>query len=375
VTSTVIQIYGRFDGYWSHSAVSRGIVKGLLANGVRNMRLHNVQQAYGDGADAAFTDLPDNAVQGYNTHAPIGFYIGGYPPMAEQWLIDHSVRGALFIAESETLPSNWGHVVNACDRIFVPSHWTKMAYQSIGMSNGKISILPHGVDEAFGVTIPIAKLSSPLRILHVAGAASFLDRKGTPQLIKAFRSVFKRGEATLTLRTPYFDEAPIRGYLGHHHDDIVLDPRLACPPAEMAQLIAQHHVVMQPSRAEAFGMIPCEARALGVPVALTACSGHAEHANEHDLFIRSGKVAPIIVNGIPQGGRAPSVSVGSIAKALSVLPTRLPAMREAAVKQAAAGYGERWSWKQKTRLLADWLQYQQRKLKRTGRVGRDLNEL
>jgi glycosyltransferase involved in cell wall biosynthesis len=375
----VIQLYGRFDGWWSHSVVSRGIVAGLLANGVRGIRIWNVAGRF--DAPAQYEDLDRRAVVGYDAEAPIGFYVGGYAPMATQWLSGHAVRGALLIAESETLPADWGQSAGALTRLFVPSHWCKAAFEGVHVPNGRISVLPHGVDPAFGVRRvvepPDPDATQPVRLLHVAGAASFLDRKGTPQLLEAFTRVALSPGAppmTLTLRTPMDDGLPIHRLLeklspAAARELIYLDGTPAEPPHAMAQLICRHHAVIQPSRAEAFGLIPCEARALGVPVVLTACAGHAEHFESDDGLVKSFESIPIVVNGIPIGGRAPKVSVDAVVRALRVLPAKLPAMTKAARERAAAGYAKHNSWEQRTKLLADWLTYQQRRVRRAGRGG------
>ena len=46
---------------------------------------------------------------------------------------------------------------------------------------------------------------------------------------------------------------------------------------DMASYLGGFDLVCQPSRAEGFGLVPLEARACGVPVAATLCTGHADH--------------------------------------------------------------------------------------------------
>lgn len=375
----MIQLYGRFDGWWSHSVVSRGIVSGLLENGLRGLRIYNVAGDY--SAPAQYEHVHNNAVVGYNAEAPIGFYVGGYAPMSVQWLEGHPVRGALLIAESEALPADWGSKANALTRLFVPSHWVKQAFKDVRVPNGRISVLPHGVDPDF-LSAPVKRPppAPPYRLLHVAGAASFLDRKGTPQLLEAFKRCVSSGfDARLTVRTPLDAGLPIHELVAKLppavRERVFLDGTPAEAPGQIARLIARHHVVIQPSRAEAFGLIPCEARALGVPVVLTACSGHAEHFEPGDGLIESTESGPIVVNGIPIGGKAPKVGAKAVAKALRVLPAQLPELTRAARERADAGYGRINDWKAATKLLADWLEYQQNRVRRAGRGGIQLGEI
>ena len=85
----MIQVYGRFDGWWSHAQVSRGIVEGLHTNGVR-LRVFNVaaaQQPWAvDPAQQNYEGLPDDIEIGCDPEARVGFYVGGYPPMMDPWL-------------------------------------------------------------------------------------------------------------------------------------------------------------------------------------------------------------------------------------------------------------------------------------------------
>jgi glycosyltransferase involved in cell wall biosynthesis len=119
--------------------------------------------------------------------------------------------------------------------------------------------------------------------------------------------------------------------------------------------------LVQPSRAEAFGICPVEARAAGTPVIMTNCTGHREHYTEDDVSVVHGKLAPITVNGIPNGA-APTVEPSAICAALEQAK-RLNDLLQKAAYQRADSYYYLWTWSVVTKDLAEVLG---RLLKRSG---------
>jgi len=360
----MIQVYGRFDGWWSHAQVSRGIVEGLHTNGVR-LRVFNVaaaQQPWAvDPAQQNYEGLPDDIEIGCDPEARVGFYVGGYPPMMDPWLDGHEVKVALFITESSTIPPEWGLMAQKCDLVIVPSAWVAAAYARAGVNKERLLVVQHGLHPIYRKPReprpPLFDgMGGQLRRLvlgHVCGALSFPERKGLPQLVEAFKRVFKPGEAKLVLRTAWSHEvaAAVGGPAaikdGWLEIDRTVEPTTAMSPQEMRRWLLGLDALVQPSRAEAFGMVPLEARALGVPVMLTAGTGHLEHLCPDDVSVPVGENGPIVVNGIPNG-TAPTLRVEDVVEGLQTLRERLrlPELLE------PGGYYEGWSWPTVTRELA-----------------------
>lgn len=335
-----IQVYGRFDGYWSHAQVSRGLVRGLHAHGVP-LRIWNVAAG---ALNTVYEDIPSDVEVGLDSGARLGFYVGGYPPMGVSWLIEHPVKIGMFITESSVIPNSWYGMARACQVVVVPSHWAADAYRGVGVK--RVLVVPHGLHPAYQVRAPASKESPYWRFLHVAGAADFLDRKGTMRLVEAFTKVFQDiPEAKLRLRLArdilLGDELPT---------GVEVQVTEAVAPEVFREVLVSYDAVVQPSRAEAFGLVPLEARALGIPVILTASSGHAEHAEAWDTLIPGRAEKPITVQGIP-GGRAPDVTVADIVKALERFWSQREMLAERA-REKARGYYERWSWEAVTKGLA-----------------------
>lgn len=364
----MIQVYGRFDGYWSHSQVSRGIVRGLVHHGVP-LRIFNV-------AARGYDDLDDlDPEVGHDGAAAVGFYIGGYPPMSQTWLSGHPHKAALFITESAAIPGSWIGIADACDFIAVPSRWAARAYKG---RRGSI-VVPHGLDPVYRTPsgrvrqrLAAREGASPGTLVygHMAGAASFLERKGTELLIEAFCEVFHPGEAQLVIRCP--KHANTVGLKKGTPDGLVhLDFGFGTvTPKIMRDWYEALDFLVQPSRAEAFGICPLEARALGVPVILSDCTGHRDHICAPDVAIFAGPIGRIAVNGI-QKGQAPTISKDAIVSALQTSRLGVKVLSREALRHAK-GYYTKWSWLAVTEELAHSLgQLLKRARKRLGAKGLD----
>jgi len=112
-------------------------------------------------------------------------------------------------------------------------------------------------------------------------------------------------------------------------------------------------LLCQPSRAEGFGLCPLEARASGVPVCATLCTGHGSHMENGDpgvVAIAHGPDAPIDDATHPNSV-APSVDPEEIGGALTECYQRWGALSRQA-RDAAPHVSARWSWAKQT---GDWL--------------------
>jgi glycosyltransferase involved in cell wall biosynthesis len=345
-----IVIYGQFSNYWSNSNVSRGLAQGLSEHGF-DVFVHDPSSHYvGLPKDVTPTTTPELV-------GDVAIFVG-YSALTDHRIFSHRVKIGAYIAESSILPSVWGFHAKRCDLVITPSRWTKNAYNQAGVDLDKILVVHHGLHHAFNRHLSLKTVKSNISFLHIAGARDFLGRKGTPELIRAFDDIFspmrefKSIHAKLTIRSP--DSMHIRSLL-----DNVKYPHLfefdvqyeAIHPVHMVELLDKFDVVIQPSRAEAFGMVPLEARAMGLPVILTRGHGHLEHICDADTLIDVGGETPITVNGIPNGS-APSVSVDSIKKAISSFIKNLSEKYSESM-QNAKGYYKKWSWKTVTENLKE----------------------
>ena len=347
----MIQVYGCFTGWWSHAQVSRGVVAGLHANGLQNLavkdttpssdkrdRPHGLEEAVTQNGHGIKVRV------GRDSRARIGIYIGGYPPFMGDCLARHNVKVGMFICESAVVPSYWATLANTCDLICVPSQWCFDAYARAGVLADKMMVVRHGLHPIYSLG---ARANRPprgkIKLLHITGARDFAERKGTAALVEAVRETFRPEDVSLRIRTP--DSHYIRGLcMDTPHIDLDADS-WPFPPASMFGALTQGwHALVAPSRGEAFGMLPLEARAVGLPVIATHCSGHAEHGHECDTVIPHGADESIRVNGIVNG-MAPAVTAEGIAHGLRKFIT-------SPLKMIGRDYAASWTWQHVTRALA-----------------------
>ena len=354
-----VRLHGQFSDWWSVAGVSRGLACGLAQNGIE-VYLHDVQRGFGPTLDVEGLWATEGVYLGHPPEdVDIGLFVG-YPPFSTPWLDAYKTKIGCFIAESSVIPDDWGVIARGCDLVVVPSDWVRRTYEkSGGVPSKRLLTVLHGLDPAFVPTSynwSLPPASKPLRFLHICGTRDFPDRKGTPQLIEAFdRACEAASHATLTVRTP---PSPVLEGLVFKHGggrielETTIEP---LPPAAMrAYLERGWAALVQPSRAEAFGLCCIEARAVGLPVICTHGTGHEEHGARSDVRISHGAEAPIVVNGIP-GGRAPTVTVDAIVHALKCFARGRGAFQTDAIELQQNGYYDRWSWSTVTRPLAAWL--------------------
>ena len=329
-----IQIYGQFDTYWSNAYVSRGVAAAFAAHGF-DVALYDRSATY----EGLWGPRGPHYVCGM-TDAPIGAFVG-YPIRALEYLANHERKVGFFIAESAVVPQAWAACANQCDLVIVPSTWTAHAYVASGLNPSKLVVAHHGLHPCYLQQVEaVLPLARP-RFLHIAGARDFIERKGTLQLIEAFGDA----EGHLVIRTPHAPALQAKVVELGLEDRVTFDFHdTALPPEQMKHLLGQGWAaVVQPSRAEAFGLVPVEARACGIPVIMTRCAGHTEHAEPTDVVVTHGPDEPLAVNGIPNGS-APTVSAAAIAAALRRFVEHRGQYTTLARKRASQGYARRWRW-------------------------------
>lgn len=313
-----VQLYGQFSGYLSHATVSRGMAYGLHANRcdveIWSTNRYGGYEGFRDSGDPWYPSFS----AGINEKADVGLWIGGYPHQIRPWLNDHAYKAALVITESSVIPDRWVSELRAVDLVIVPSVWCRNVFQQAGVSAEKLVVCSHGVHPAFieaGEHPPVPQ-GPPWRFLHVCGTPDYYERKGTRVLCEAFAKVFGgQTDYQLVLRMP---ECPAAYELQSIAPKLIqIDPTTpeGLPPAKMVEYLSQGWVaVAQPSRAEAFGLLPREAWTLGVRVIATRCTGH-DDLWAQDVWVQHGPDGWMASNHIPNG-LAPTVSVVAVESAL-----------------------------------------------------------
>jgi glycosyl transferase family 1 len=336
-----IQLYGQFSDYASIANVSRALACELRR---RNARAF----VYTVGQSGSYKEpyLPVGLENGART----GIYVG-YPESAPSFLQGHTFKVLVTVCETDHIPGTWVDACKEMDLIVVPSEWCRAAFENSGVKK-PIIVVRHGIWSSMLDLPDVRTVEDHLTFLHVSGAASFPARKGTSPLLLAFRRFLTEinGNARLILkmaRTGGLDRALSELEL---ESNVILDSSPSLTPPEMGLLLKCVDAVVQPSRAEGFGIVPLEAKCVGTPSILTNCTGHTEHfAVNTDVQIPNGRLSIIETQGNPIGS-APEVYINDIFDGL-VEFARSDAQHKERTRDWSSKNARNWLWNQQLKPL------------------------
>ena len=285
--------------------------------------------------------------------AEIGVMVGPYPLVRLMRHGFHKRRYLIVAPNSTWVPSSLVEIVESHAEAVGPSRWAAVILECY-LEQPWVSVWRHGVDQGFKPDPEAHELlereykKGVFRVLHLSSSA--LQRKGTWELLRGWKKFLLRTELEPRLAIGLDHSSPdmeeyaeehLRGtvnWLGHVGGDV----------AKMAELYQSFHVVCQPSRGEGFGMVPLEARACGIPICATSCTGHAEHVGLK-LFAPEMGVS-IIEHGRMDdiddgpGARAPAVASSEIRRALDRFELAWNDFHCRALGKAEA-VRQDWSWR------------------------------
>jgi glycosyltransferase involved in cell wall biosynthesis len=281
---------------------------------------------------------------------------------------DHKHRYVLLPPNSTWVPEDLlVHVAKHATHLLAPSPWAEEILRPYAQTHGlRTSLWLHGIDTfAFGPSESAAAemlnlyRSGSFMVLHLTSTDA--ERKGTRELVTGWVRAVRAGALgarpkLAVVGNPYERgnlRADVERLAADFPQTVVWGSRGGGLTAEDARRIYQvHHVVCQPSRGEGFGCVPLEARASGVPIVATNCTGHGAGHVDVDapgvIVVSSGELAPIDDG---PGARAPSVSPDAIADALIRAYIEWPSLMQDA-QRATWEVRAMWSWKAVTQ---DWL--------------------
>ncbi len=300
-----VQIYGQVHDYSSFPLITREVCKFLRKRAQLSFWPAN---AVFDKVDAPWAQVLDNSAQ-------IGVYIG-YPSAGLNWLINHPKKWIFTVCETDAIPTEWVEVLRRMDRIFVPSQFCKDVFDRYNV--GKVTVIRHGIGlAATSLDLNRVKSWQNYRALHVSGAASFPQRKGTPQLLVAWkRFVEQCPTAVLTLKMRTNPGIlKVIADLGLQNN-VEIDDSPTLSQYQMVDYIAGFDFVIQPSRGEGFGLCGLESKFAGVPIIITPVTGHEEYLTVGvDTLIRTGMNTQLVTQGNDMG-TAPEVRSADIFEAI-----------------------------------------------------------
>jgi glycosyltransferase involved in cell wall biosynthesis len=266
----------------------------------------------------------------------------------------------LHVGDVSEIPTEWRLIMKYEALVVVPSSWMEWVVRKAGITNVLVS--RHGVQREY-LDAPLAPMPppGPPKFLHFCSSGIFPERKSTPGVLQAFQRIIREGRvAQLTLVVSEL-RRPLKKLLGALDGEARARVLVRCmpyghTPDQLIALYSNHHALLCPSRSEGFGIQALEARALGIPVVQTLCTGMADHLGLDDDPRQRG-IVPVqhgeLVPAWGDFGLAPEVTDKAIYEGMIELIDTYDTIREAAASHADEMIS--WSWESQTRGLAEQL--------------------
>jgi len=218
--------------------------------------------------------------------ADIGIGIGPIERMVD---VVGQCRVGFMVWETTVVPDAKLRILSTLDEVWTPSEWGRVVLLQNGLSEDRVHVVPEGVDPFFFRSLRHVQDDArrPFRFLCVA---KWEVRKGIADLALAFAREFgpaERAELILHCFNPYLQGFDIRLAL----ERLKLPPHApirTSNPLPLPGLLALYNacdVLVQPTKAEGWGLPIIEALACGVPAIATNYSGHTAFLNDDNGYL------------------------------------------------------------------------------------------
>jgi glycosyltransferase involved in cell wall biosynthesis len=359
----IVDVIGHFGSRLSYATVSEQLVRGLAERQALG-RVTNLDDRITHSMPHGIVEAPDQ---------PRAIVIVADP---REYLVEMAVGGygrenvAIFCCpNTDAMSPERTAACRAVGRVYTPSEWCAgTIFKAVdGDAAVNIRVMPLGVDEPFATRwVERPARSAPLRLLHVTTDTWWPGRKGTEELLHAWkwlrenRRLSMWGELTVhclpQLYAAIYQELGDLGLL----DDvkIITSETRGTDPETLFDLFAEHDLLLAPSRSEGFGIMPLSALVSGTPVLTTNITGQHEYLGEHLLGVGVlGGWAPIVTAGhgplAGEDGSAPQLRADLLAYAIESAwqHSTYEHLRTSVQRNALVQAG--WSWAARRKAWAD----------------------
>ncbi len=352
---TLVRLYGRELTQSSQSVVTAGFKAAFEEAGI-------LAGVY--GVDTQHLAAEEDLELSSGVQAPHAVYTGPLDRLEEMFTWGkHEHYWVMLAPNSDRLPGSLVERLKKYQEDFgerfhlmTPSSWASDNVAKL-FHRTPVLTVPHGVSPEYR---PHPEISDDtrkrlergeFRVVHFSTSAQ--ARKGTFELIQAWMSLRaypdeRFDQALLLCVLDYPAKIALRERLADEgisiDSSVVMESRADLKPEHMARLLASASLVCQPSRGEAFGLVPLQALCVGAPVAATICTGHSEYLSRSTdglCPIDTGPLAPL--DDLP-GSVAPRLNPEDIRSALSLVRNSAFHELQTEALSIAAERGKKWSW-------------------------------
>ena len=313
-----------------------------------------LEQVEAGGADVIKRGIVDR--EGHVQRRSVGWF-HGYPQQLQQAVMRPGIHGrrvAGLQVDASPVPRDWRRLTRGLDLIYCPSSWCVDQLRPIVGPGTRTILVPHGIDppaSALPYELPERFTALCVSLGDHGGSHAWAHhlRKGVDVAVEAcwlagVNLVLKAG----TVAQSWLAES---GYSEHV---TVVDDWLH--PGQLSDLLRSVHVVLVPSRSEAFGLVAAEALAHGVPVIATDGTGMDDYLPHDERVVRIKGAIPVYdlpTFGLPTG-KVLDVHATAAARALNEAREGYEARRSLAESEARK-WTEVHSWENAAAQLVDWI--------------------
>lgn len=340
-----LTFYGHFTGHSSYPVVCHAIANWMVKRGI-DLRIVNLRENAPVQGYLALHQVPANPVMfsgsqyGNPTQRrPGAGFLFGFPSWYAHIPTHESFIG-YHVCDVRPIPTDWKVAINGRgEQVITASRWCSELFHQRGIS---AQVVRHGLDpEIFKPDLDQWNERTVLR--HFCSSPD-VDRKGTTEVLEASRALLNEldDDVLVKVSVPESVVEPIAekysGFFRGGQIEVITDE--PGDQQHMAKELQSVTAVVQPSRAEGFGMIPLESVACGTPVVLTDVTGHSEYVSDlkHAAFVvETDSYAPCC------GGSAPSINQDSLVAAMKCAVRYREEMKSSAFS-VSEEIRSNWSW-------------------------------
>jgi len=352
-----VTFYGHFTGHSSFPVVCKALARWLYdkeadidlcdlrrsalpACSELEKELKGIPRVTEEAQDAVISGMRKLAAEGSYTRAAAGgrSLLWAFPEWS--WALPRHEGGlwGYHVCDVDTVPDHWVVAINENETaVFTPSRWCKTVLKHCGVKR-RIDVVRHGIDAAVFKPLLRTYRNGPPTVRFFCSSMTG-NRKGLHETLVAWRIVQQRrpGIAKLVVRAAGVEVQ--RACYGV--PALSLETGEAMSAHAMARMLNETDLLLAPSRAEGFGMIPLTAAACGTPSVLTDCTGHAEFAHKLQgaRLVETGD----FTNCPPGPGKAPLLEPQHLADVLEQALLDLDALAIAALENSAK-VRTKWAW-------------------------------